>query len=64
MTTRRKFVSYYLIVWKADCANPNYADIDVSLQEEGRGVLELELEFLSPVMIYGASPSFIQSSAM
>jgi hypothetical protein len=42
MVKGRKFVSYDLIVWKADEPNPNYANIDVPLQEEGRGVLELE----------------------
>lgn len=42
MMKGRKFVSYDLIIWNSDYADPNYANIDVSLQEEGRGVLELE----------------------
>jgi hypothetical protein len=41
MVKGRKFVSYSLIVWKADYPNPPYAN--VYLQEEGRDVLELAL---------------------
>jgi hypothetical protein len=42
MVKGRKFVSYNLIVWKADKPNPNYANSDFFCRRKGEVFLELE----------------------